>query len=134
MEQEKEEDKNDFKTAAEHIEDAVDTLYKSSQQPHNSALPTPPVITQPTATPPAFPTYSSVAAANLPPSIDQAVARASLEPNRYCLTQHQATLSFRQKPPMPPLLSASLIPFLRYVAREPPQVQSAQSSGSAMEA
>ncbi|KAG2045458.1 hypothetical protein BDR06DRAFT_1059842 [Suillus hirtellus] len=40
---------------------------------------------QPTATPPAFPTYSSIAAANLPPSIDQAVARASLRAKQILL-------------------------------------------------
>ncbi|KAG2354168.1 hypothetical protein BDR07DRAFT_1382456 [Suillus spraguei] len=36
MEQEKEEDKNDFKTAAEHIEDVVDTLYESIEDCNNS--------------------------------------------------------------------------------------------------
>ncbi|KAG1798097.1 uncharacterized protein HD556DRAFT_1306148 [Suillus plorans] len=106
IEREKEEEKNDLKTAAERIEDAVDTLYESIEDCNNSYklltpslkftqdrlnnLATqlsqpPPVITQPTVTPPAFPTYSSVAAANLPPSIDQAVARASLRAKQILL-------------------------------------------------
>ncbi|KAG2357059.1 hypothetical protein BDR07DRAFT_1380405 [Suillus spraguei] len=147
MEQEKEEDKNDFKTAAEHIEDAVDTLYKSIEDCNNSyklLMPSPeftqdrlnnlttqlsqppPVITQPTATPPAFPTYSSVAAANLPPSIDQAVARASLRAKQILLDPTPGHSLFPAE--------ATNATIAKYVAREPPQVQSAQSSGSAMEA
>ncbi|KAG2050326.1 hypothetical protein BDR06DRAFT_1011314 [Suillus hirtellus] len=104
--EEKEEEKNDLKTAAEHIEDAVDTLYESIEDCNNSyklltlsleftqdrlnnlatqLSQTSPVTMQPTATPPAFPTYSSIAAANLPPSIDQVVARASLRAKQILL-------------------------------------------------
>ncbi|KIK38869.1 hypothetical protein CY34DRAFT_90237, partial [Suillus luteus UH-Slu-Lm8-n1] len=106
MEREKEEKRNDLKTAAECIEDAVDTLYESIEDCNNSyKLLTPsleftqdrlnnlatqlsqplPTITQPTAPIPAFPTYSSVVAANIPPSIDQAVARASIRAKQILL-------------------------------------------------
>lgn len=106
MEREKEEERNDLKTAAERIEDAVDTLYESIEDCNNSyKLLTPsleftqdrlnnlatqlsqplPTITQPTAPIPALPTYSSVAAANIPPSIDQAVARASIRAKQILL-------------------------------------------------
>ncbi|KAG1741833.1 uncharacterized protein EDB91DRAFT_1247886 [Suillus paluster] len=108
LEQEKEEEKNDLKTAAERIKDAVDTLYKSIEDCNNSyKLLTPSLeftqdrlntltshlaqhpntLTQakPPMPPPTLPTYSSAAAAHLPPSFDKAVARASLRAKQILL-------------------------------------------------
>ncbi|KAG1800567.1 uncharacterized protein BJ212DRAFT_1487954 [Suillus subaureus] len=101
LEWEKEEERNDLKTAAEQIEDVVDTLYESIKDCNNSYKlltpsleftqdhlnnltshltqhPGPLLQAKPTMPPPTHPTYSSVAATHLPPPFDKAVARASL--------------------------------------------------------
>ncbi|KAG2029404.1 hypothetical protein BDR03DRAFT_1018444 [Suillus americanus] len=98
IEWENEEKKNQFQIAAEWIEEAVDMLYKSIEdcnnsyklltssleftQDHLNNISTqlsqcqPPKQTNPTPMP--QPTYSSIAASNLPPSFDKAAARASI--------------------------------------------------------
>lgn len=96
IERGKEEKKNDFQIAAERIEEAVDTLYESIEDCNNSyKILTPSleftqdrlnnISTQLLQRPPSTqtspmpqPTYSSIAASNLPPSFDKAAARAAL--------------------------------------------------------
>ncbi|KAG2365839.1 hypothetical protein BDR07DRAFT_1480884 [Suillus spraguei] len=108
LEWEKEEERNDLKTAAEWIEDAVDTLYELIEDCNKSyKLLTPSLeftqdhlnnltshlaqhpgtfLQEKPLTPPSIPpTYSLVAATNLPPPFDKAVARASLHTKQILL-------------------------------------------------
>lgn len=88
---EREEKENNFQTTAERIEEATNTLYESVDECKNAMNNLQPVLTatqdgmkqlaiaptSPTNAGPR-PTYSSIVAAQLPPAVDQAVARAAI--------------------------------------------------------
>ncbi|KAG1746878.1 hypothetical protein EDB19DRAFT_1826267 [Suillus lakei] len=115
IEREKEEKEENLQMTAGRIEDVVDMLYESIEdcnnsyktlaslleitQDHLNTLSTqltqcPMKETQPATNPTAHPMYSSITAVHLPPSIDQAVARASIQAKQILLDPTPGQLIF----------------------------------------